>query len=324
MLNKKKTPPTVKSELHPRNKHRTRYNFDQLIESCPDLAAFVKPNKYQNNSIDFFNADAVRMLNTALLKHHYGIEHWNIPKGYLCPPIPSRVDYLHYVADLLSGKSAKSKKRKIPKGTKVKCLDIGVGASCIYPLIGNKVYGWSFIGTDTDRTAIASAHKIIAHNPSLKGQIELRLQTNPKEIFFGVLEKEEYVDLSICNPPFHASFAEAQAGTLRKLKNLKGQKVQKATLNFGGQSNELWCEGGERAFVTNMIFQSRHFATNCLWFTTLVSKESNLPPIYRALKKAKAVTVQTIPMGQGNKKSRIVAWTFLTSKQQKAWREMRW
>jgi len=34
--------------------------------------------------------------------------------------------------------------------------------------------------------------------------------------------------------------------------------------------------------------------------------------------------VKTIPMGQGNKTSRIVAWTFLSKEQQKEWRNKRW
>ena len=91
-----------KIELHPRNKHRERYDFQQLINTCPELAPFVKLNNYNDESIDFFNPNAVKMLNKALLKQHYGINNWEIPEGYLCPPIPSRADYLHYIADLLT------------------------------------------------------------------------------------------------------------------------------------------------------------------------------------------------------------------------------
>ena len=66
------------------------------------------------------------------------------------------------------------------------------------------------------------------------------------------------------------------------------------------------------------------FSTSCFWFTTLVSKQSNLKSIYAALKNAEAVDVKTIEMGQGNKTSRIVAWTFLTSEQQKEWKNTKW
>jgi len=98
MLPKKKEHPKEKSRLHPRNKHRERYDFKLLIESSPELAQFVKMNIYNDESIDFFNPDAVKALNKALLKYFYDIENWDIPEGYLCPPIPGRADYIHHIA----------------------------------------------------------------------------------------------------------------------------------------------------------------------------------------------------------------------------------
>ena len=312
--------PKIKSKLHPRNKHRVRYDFKQLIEHCPGLAEFVRLNVYQDESIDFSNPQAVLMLNKALLKKDYGIDYWEIPPDYLCPPIPGRADYIHYMADLLGG----SNYGKMPKANQVKCLDIGVGASCIYPIIGNVAYGWSFIGSEIDTVSIESAQQIIAKNPSLKGKVELRLQANPKDIFYGIITKDERIDLSVCNPPFHASKAEAKSGAIRKVSNLSGKKITRPVLNFGGQNNELWCEGGERKFVRNMIRESQKFADSCFWFSSLISKQSNLKSIYEALKKAEATEVKTIPMGQGNKTSRIVAWTFLSKEKQKEWRNERW
>ena len=298
-----------KTKLHPRNKHRMRYNFKQLIDTCPELEQYVSLNNYGDESIDFSDYKAVKMLNIALLKHFYKIENWNIPEYYLSPPIPGRADYIHYVADLLSD----SNNGKIPTGRKIKCLDIGVGASCIYPIIGNREYGWSFVGSDIDKIAIDSANKIIESNFLLKGNIELRLQNNSKDIFFGVIQNGEHFDLSICNPPFHASFAEVKSSNLRKLSNLNKKKMTKASLNFGGKSNELWCNGGEEKFVGEMIRQSKKFSNSCIWFSSIISKQANLKSVYSLLKKAEAVEVKTIPMGQGNKISRIIAWTFLES-----------
>ncbi len=320
MQNKKKVHPKEKTRLHPRSKHRERYDFKQLIESCPELAQYVKLNVYNDESVDFFDPDAVKMLNTALLKHYYGIEKWEIPENYLVPPVPGRADYIHHMADVLSSKIY----GKIPMGEHIKCLDIGVGANCIYPIIGNNEYGWSFAGTDIDPIALESARNIVEVNPSLSGKVELRLQANPKDTFFGILQKEERFDLSICNPPFHASKEEAQAGSLRKLSNLTHEKVTEARLNFAGQSHELWCEGGEEKFIKNMVRESKHFADSCFWFSTIVSKQSNLKNAYNALKKEAAVEVKTIPMGQGNKSSRILAWTFLSPEQQQEWIKNRW
>ena len=148
MSAKKNEPFKEKPQLHPRNKHRGRYDFEKLTESNPELAPYVKLNPHNDLSIDFFNPDAVKMLNKALLKQYYDIANWDIPSHYLCPPIPGRADYIHHIADLLGS----CNKGNIPSGNKIKCLDIGVGANCIYPLIGNKEYGWSFIGCDIDAT----------------------------------------------------------------------------------------------------------------------------------------------------------------------------
>ena len=152
----------------------------------------------------------------------------------------------------------------------------------------------------------------------------MRLQPNAEDIFKGILQKDELVDLTICNPPFHASLAEAQAGTLRKLTNLTEKKTTKPILNFGGHPNELWCEGGERVFSANMIIQSKEFASNVFWFSTLISKQTHLKMVYAELRYAEAVDVKTFPMGQGNKSSRLVAWTFLSPDAQKEWVKARW
>lgn len=320
MLSKKREHPKVKSRLHPRNKHRERYDFQLLFESSPELAKFVKVNDYNDESIDFFNPEAVKTLNKALLKHYYGISNWDIPPDYLCPPIPGRADYLHYLADLLGSKN----NGKIPTGRRIKCLDIGTGANCVYPIVGTMEYGWSFVGTDIDPAAIESANKIVESNLNLKGKIELRLQSNPKDIFREILLKDEFFDLTVCNPPFHASQAEARSGAIRKLTNLTQKSITKLTLNFGGQNSELWCEGGEESFVGDMVRQSKEFAGSCFWFSTLISKESSLKSVYEILRKSKAIEVKTVAMGQGNKISRFVAWTFLNREQQLIWVKSRW
>ena len=320
MLSKKKIHPTEKSGFHPRNKHGMRYDFKQLIVTCPELAPYVKLNNYQDESIDFFNPEAVKMLNKALLKHYYDIENWDIPKNYLCPPIPGRADYIHHVADLLLSDNPDFQKDKLFPGNKIRCLDIGVGANCIYPIIGSIEYGWEFVAVDIDVAALESAQKIIEQNPILTGKIELELQENKRHFFEGIKGEDEHFDITICNPPFHSSAEEAQAGTLRKLRSLTHKNVSKPTLNFGGQSNELWCEGGEEKFVSDMIWESRRFATNCFWFTALVSKQASLKAIYNILKKVEAQDVKTITMNTGNKTSRIVAWTFLKPGLQKKWK----
>ena len=294
-----------KTGLHPRSRHAGRYDFPALIRTCPGLAGFVRPSPAGDDTIDFANPAAVTTLNRALLAFHYGVLHWQRPADALCPPIPGRAEYIHHLADLLT-----ESKGAVPRGPGVAILDLGVGANCVYPILGVSEYGWSFVGSDIDSASLAWARKIVAANPSLAGRIQLRLQSSPAALFAGVVRPGEKFAASMCNPPFHASRAEAMAGTLRKLKNLGGTRPKEPVLNFGGQSNELWCRGGEAGFIRRMIQESAATPDICGWFTTLVSSRDSLPGIQRALKTVRASEVRVIDLAHGQKKSRIVAWRF--------------
>lgn len=300
--------------LHKRNLHNDRYDFDTLIKSLPELKEFVHENRYGDMSINFSSSDAVMALNKALLKHFYQVE-WKIPKKYLCPPIPGRVDYIHYIADLL----ASSNNEMIPKGMSIKGLDIGVGANCIYPIVGNRSYGWQFIGSEIDKVSIQNANDIISSNKVLEKNIKIVEQTSKEFIFENVITQNDKIDFTMCNPPFHKSKKEAKEGTLRKIQNLSKGKNKKISLNFGGQHNELWCEGGELEFISKMISQSVEYKNNCLWFTSLVSKKENLSAVYEKLEQCKPSQIETIEMIQGQKQTRFIAWTFFTKEQQKDW-----
>ena len=299
--------------LHPRNPHNARYDFEALIASKPALQPFVSENLYGDLSIDFSNPEAVLMLNSALLAHFYGVSVWDIPKNYLCPPIPGRADYLHYMADLL----ATSHGGKIPKDVKV--LDIGVGANCIYPIIGSSVYGWAVVGSDIDEVSVGSAKNIVKGNASLTEKIEIRRQLNAEHIFNGIIGKTERFAFTLCNPPFHRSAEDAMQGSVRKNRNLTKQKSKNRSLNFGGQANELWCPGGEVAFVKKMIKESVIHQKKVLWFSTLVSKKESLAPIYKQLKSVGPKEIKTIEMRQGHKVTRIVVWSFKDKKSRESW-----
>lgn len=290
--------------MHPKNIHNSSYNFKELIKSNFALKEFVFVNQYGTETIDFSDEKAVLQLNKSLLAHHHNIINWSIPEGYLCPPIPSRADYLYYLKDLLElDKEKVEVKNKIIKG-----LDIGVGANCIYPILASQLFGWKMVGVDSDKTAIESAQKNVSTSNQLKSIIEIRHQESNANLFKGIIQENEYFDFTMCNPPFHASEKEATAGSLRKIKNLNSIKND-LRLNFGGQANELWCNGGEALFIKRMIKQSIEFKKQVGYFTTLVSKSENLKAIYKQLDKLKA-KYKTINMEHGNKKTRFVAWKF--------------
>jgi len=285
--------------LHPRNLHGGLYDFRALIEACPALAPFVTRNPAGRPTIDFADGRAVRMLNGALLATQYGIQGWAIPEGFLCPPVPGRADHLHHLADLLGA----------PTGPQVRVLDLGTGASLIYPLLGHRIYGWSFVGTEVNPAALQSARAILARNPALESAIELRLQADPARIFEGVVGEGERFELSLCNPPFHASARAVRETAETKWRKL-GRAEARDRLNFGGSASELWCPGGELAFVGRIISESAARPSLCRWFSSLVSRSEHLPRLRAALRAAKAARVEVLDMRQGQKRSRILAWSY--------------
>ena len=293
-----------KNILHPRNIHRDGYDFQKLQEANPALQEYIIERDVDQLSIDFANPKAVVELNKALLMAHYNIQNWSIIKNSLCPPIPGRADYIHYAADLL----AADNNGVIPTGNDVTVLDIGTGSSMIYPILGERIYGWKFLGTDIDITALQHARSLVKTNEGLSKKIVFQLQENRQHIFEGIVSKDDFFQLVVCNPPFFASRADNWQKTTKKFHNLHKDKEMLPVQNFGGHPNELWCEGGEKKFVRDMINESMRFKKQLSWITTLISNKDNLKPLIAVLEYNKASKVEVIQMAQGQKAIRILAW----------------
>lgn len=301
--------------LHPRNLHRQGYDFPSLVKAHPPLAPYVQPNAHGNLSIEFANPRAVKALNAALLQQHYNIVGWDIPEGALCPPIPGRADYIHHIAELLG--CAEPAINIANTQPKIRLLDIGTGANGIYPLLACQIYGWQCVGSDINARSLENVATIIAKNSQLKGGFSLRTQPDTHHMFEGIIQAGEFFDVSVCNPPFHASQEEALKASQLKLNNLARNRGERATtgappnLNFGGVEAELWCKGGERMFLKKLIKESQAFSAQCRWFTSLVSKVDNVKPAIKLIRKLGATDIREIEMKQGNKITRILAWSFI-------------
>jgi 23S rRNA (adenine1618-N6)-methyltransferase len=265
-------------------------------------------NSFQTDTIDFANPKAVKALNKALLFAYYNIRYWEFPDENLCPPIPGRVDYIHHLATLLNEFGIKEN---------ATVLDIGTGATCIYPLLGTTIYNWKFLASDVDKQSLENAQLIIDKN-ELSDKIRLIFQADTSHILKGIIPSSEKISASMSNPPFFKSEAEALKATTRKLKGL-GKQTDSMLRNFSGTSHELWYPGGEKAFLHTYLYESSFYKEQCFWFSTLVSNKDHVRAMKVSLKKLGATEVKVIPMSQGNKISRMVAWTFLKETQQKAW-----
>ena len=279
--------------LHPKNKFNKGYNFEELILINPKLEAYVSKNKFDVVTIDFSIPEAVKELNKALLFSYEKISVWNFPDQNLCPPIPGRLDYILYLTDLLSEEE------------NVKVLDIGTGATCIYPLLGVAENNWDFVATDIDLDSLDTSQDNIDDN-NFSDKIELRQQFDENNILKGVLKDDDSFSAIMCNPPFYRSAEEAQGANKRKNKNLGNSAVR----NFSGNNNELWYVGGEKAFLHNYLYESSLFKESSKWYTSLVSKKDNIDSLQKSAKKLGAKEFKTISMNQGNKVTRIACWRY--------------
>ena len=278
--------------MHDQNPFKNGYDLTILATLNSTLKKAIYTNKYGNTTIDFSDASAVKALNQALLKSQYNLD-WDLPKENLCPPIPGRLEYLLHIADLVQKKD-------------VQLLDIGTGASLIYPVLGTAHFNWKCAGSETERTSIEHAKKIIKHNSKLSS-IDIRSQKNKHYILKGIVKEKDAFDVMVCNPPFFKNKAEATKQNRRKTNHLKSARQGR---NFSGVANELWYPGGESQFIETLISESILYKKQINWFTTLIANEDHLKRLIKRIKKTKPKALKIIPLILGNKESRILAWCF--------------
>ncbi len=289
--------------MHPQNPYQDRYDLKRLAKQHTALQQHIVLNPSGENSIDFSDSNAVYALNKAILLADFKLTAYELPTGYLIPPIPGRLDYLLHVRDLLSELFNRG------ADAKLRGLDIGTGANGIYGILGAQHFNWTMVGTDCDAKAVAIARANMQHTKSLQDKVEIRHQETKGFLFKTMIHRNERFDFTVCNPPFHASREDAVKGSLRKLKNLGNTNQKELSLNFEGQANELWCNGGEALFIKRLIKESVLFKDQVRVFTSLVARAEHLPKIEKQLKKAQA-SYRIVPMSQGHKKGRYVMWWF--------------
>ncbi len=302
--------------MHPKSRYAGPHDFPDLARHVPALADHFVTTPDGRMSLNFADPKAVRLLNQALLVRDYGLKHWAIPPGNLCPGVPGRLNYIHAINDLLKEKAAQTlllsgaevQDTEKLKNQGIYGLDVGTGASLIYPILGLKEYGWRMVGTDVDATSLKVAGAIAKFNPGLEKNIIVRKQPDKRTIFRNAILPGEYFDFTMCNPPFFETEQKAQEAAELKWKKLGVKTSNSPTLNFGGQANELWTEGGEPAFLRKMINESTKFARQVGWFTTLVSKKGYLEIAETEFRRHSISETKVIGIGHGGKLRRILCW----------------
>ncbi|MDB9712375.1 23S rRNA (adenine(1618)-N(6))-methyltransferase RlmF [Flavobacteriaceae bacterium] len=293
--------------MHSLNPYSNRYNLKKLTKYYSSLEKFIILNPAGEETIDFSSSEAVFTLNKAMLLADFKLKDYQLPSGYLIPPVPGRLDYLLHIQDFLM------EKFNCRIDDRLNGLDIGSGANGIYCILGVQHFNWKMVGSETDLKAVEIANVNLELTKELCDNIEIRHQENKSFLFKNTIQAKEKFDFVVCNPPFHGSKEDAIKGSLKKLKNLGGIATKdEFSLNFEGQANELWCNGGEVLFIKRLIKESVGYKNQVKVFSSLVAKSESIKAIKKQLNKVKA-DFQVIPMALGNKKGRYVMWWFETT-----------
>ncbi|PXF49469.1 Ribosomal RNA large subunit methyltransferase F [Gracilariopsis chorda] len=256
-----------------------RFDFEPIIDADRDLAKHVLTINGQR-TIDFTSREATLLLTQGILKHHFKIN-LSLPKGHLVPTIPNRVQYLTWAANLLP---------PTLRSQRITVLDIGTGPSCIYPILGTRLFpSWKFIATDIDDEAIRSAREN-CNNNNLNNITVLKTVSND-QLFSEEIRNEKPL-LTVCNPPFFSQLYSHD--------------------DPAGTHSQLLTDGGEYAFLRKMAQESL-LQESVLWFTSLIGCKDDVPNIVSFLRSSRinALRVKTAMLCPGGRTVRwAVAWSF--------------
>lgn len=100
-------------------------------------------------------------LTRALLRADWGLT-WEGPRDRLVPPVPNRLNYILWIEDLVASRAAMLRAPPLPGP--VLGVDVGTGASCIFPLLGHAACGWNFAATEVDADSLVWATRNVAAN----------------------------------------------------------------------------------------------------------------------------------------------------------------
>ncbi|EPQ31487.1 uncharacterized protein PFL1_00822 [Pseudozyma flocculosa PF-1] len=306
-------------------------------------------------TLDFQDAQAVRCLSETLLYHDFGLT-VRLHEARLCPTIPNRLNYILYLRKVLDCSSSCSRviatarqarsavsreegaeQRDIDVGRRgVRGLDIGTGASAIYPLLGCAVEpDWTFVATDIDSDSLAHARQTIEdpannrsvvvsssrttaqgdqHGPvtvdhALAQRVQLLLRSRedcliPSDGEVASWDGPVRFDFTMCNPPFYLSEEDMRYSA--------SFKTAKPNAVCHGSENEMVTEGGEVAFVLRMVRESALPANRQRvgWYTSMLGKLSSVSAVVDGIKSHGIDNWAVTKLVQGQTGRWVVSWSF--------------
>ncbi|KAI5098914.1 U6 small nuclear RNA (adenine-(43)-N(6))-methyltransferase [Silurus meridionalis] len=282
----------LNKSMHPRNRYKDKPpDFAYLSSKYPDFQKHVQTTLSGRVMLNFKDPEAVRALTCTLLKEDFGLS-IEIPLERLIPTVPLRLNYIHWVEDLTGG-----------QGSPRRGIDIGTGASCIYPLLGASMNGWYFLATEVDDICYNYAKKNVEQN-NMADLIKV-VKVPQKTLLMDALKEESIVyDFCMCNPPFFANQLEAKGVNSRN-----SRRPPPSSVNTGGVT-EIMAEGGELEFVKRIIHDSVQLKRRLRWYSCMLGKKCSLAPLKEELRKQGVPKVTHTEFCQGRTMRWALAWSF--------------
>ncbi|CAH6785930.1 RNA N6-adenosine-methyltransferase METTL16 [Phodopus roborovskii] len=287
----------LSKSMHARNRYKDKPpDFAYLASKYPDFKQHIQINLSGRVSLNFKDPEAVRALTCTLLREDFGLS-IDIPLERLIPTVPLRLNYIHWVEDLIGHQVS-------DKSTLRRGIDIGTGASCIYPLLGATLNGWYFLATEVDDMCFNYAKKNVEQN-NLSDLIKV-VKVPQKTLLMDALKEESEIvyDFCMCNPPFFANQLEAQGVNSRN-----SRRPPPSSVNTGGIT-EIMAEGGELEFVKRIIHDSLQLKKRLRWYSCMLGKKCSLAPLKEELRIQGVPKVTFTEFCQGRTMRWALAWSF--------------
>ncbi|KAI8739325.1 methyltransferase protein 16 [Biomphalaria glabrata] len=280
--------------MHQRNRYKNKKpSFLDLALKYPEFRAHTTQDESGKVFLDFKNAEALRALTTCLLIEDFGLS-MELPSDRLVPTLPLRLNYIHWLEDIVGKEENKWG------------IDIGTGASCIYPVLAASMNKWHFLATEADDENFVYANKNVSAN-NLQDYINV-LQVTSEDILVAPLQsftQTNKFDFCMCNPPFFADHLEAQAIT-----NTRSAQRPEAGSVSTASPQECIAQGGEVGFIRHMIEESTVLRDKIRVYTSMVGKKSSLQHLKEDLKHHKVAKYSTTEFCQGKTMRWGIAWTY--------------
>ncbi len=315
-------------------------NFEELARQYPNFRtawAATKSAQRERRHASFSSCvtqDFSIQLTRALLQALFRLKLPYLDEAHLCPPVPNRFFYLHWIhTKLLPVSWAAGNDITRSRG-----LDIGAGASCIYSMLAARFFRSTMITSEIDPKSVCLARANVQANhlssmitilqvPPSFSQQQLQQQTNIRSIG-GPLQRsiegwfhhrqensvpnngtstDLTLDFVMTNPPFYdpssMEISTARVGDGRARTNM--------TVSEGNYP------GGEIGFVIEMIEDSLRMSSNqnscsfhASWYSSMLGKKTSLVKLQKLLLHLLGPAhIETTEYGPGHYTRWFLAWS---------------